>query len=57
MYINIYFLVGENFNYLYIEFYKNGYGILVFFIIFYFFKYYKVEYKIKVNYFESLNYF
>lgn len=57
MYINIYFLVGENFNYLYIEFYENGYGILVFFIIFYFFKYYKVEYKIKVNYFESLNYF
>lgn len=53
MYINIYFLVGENFNYLYIEFYKNGYGILVFFIIFYFFKYFKVEYKIKVNYFES----
>lgn len=58
MHTNTHFSVGENSNYMYIytELYKNGHGILALFITFYSFKHYKVEHKIKANYFESQNY-
>lgn len=56
MHTNTHFSVGENSNYLYTELYKNGHGILALFITFYSFKHYKVEHKIKANYFESQNY-
>lgn len=56
MHTNTNFSVGENSNYLYTELYKNGHGILALFITFYSFKDYKVEHKIKANYFEVQNY-